>query len=240
MFRRLLSKTTNKKMLFSIPAAAFVTSVFEELDDKRDLEITRKELEETNLAIDFLNNDLKNFNKKSDVFNHLKETNQELAFKTVYNLIENNKKPEDTIKKEDIEHAISSLEDEKLRKENRISRKGNYFFPEFSVGDYDFSFKIENVYCRIFANFLLYALAAKPCSREINGFIIKGVNPFKSIKNFTHFPFGSSIIFALCSTKIVLNILSLTNSVLYEYIKKLNRDDSKQLVLENLKKYSSD
>jgi len=237
MFKRLMSGTPLQKTMFLIPVSAFVTSVFKELEEKRIVKNTKKELEYTNSALDFLNKDVNIFGRKSNVYMYLKRKDEELAFKVLYNLMKN-EKCDDTIKKEDIELAISSLEEEKKKQEVRINMTKHLFLFSFKFEspDYNFSMEKDGLPSRIFGNFLFYTVLTKLFIKQFNGFFVKGIDPFSNIRGIRYFPFLSVLVMGTFFRDLMINVFTLSNFAIDYYTEKSNKENEKEIVSKKLKK----
>ena len=136
------------------------------------------------------------------MFNLLKQQNEDIATKVYLYLIEKDNEKKifnDNINQEAIQHAISRLEEEKNKKQKAF---------DYCYGSY--SNENDDTNDQYLENFLCFSFLVKYSAKELNQFASNGLNPFSSFKNFTEFPFLSSISYSIIFTKLLLNSLSLS------------------------------
>jgi len=225
MIATLLSTITSQDFLFFLIPTTFASIVLNGIRQTFSLKSDNLEICDINISLQFIKNEIQNFKKKTDVFNHFKEqNNKDIGLKICFYLIQKDSKNkifDDNIKQEDIEHTISSLEQEKEKYLNR-------FYSDPS--------DIENIYVKPLIHFICFSYVLKFSAKELNEFLQNYLNEPSSIKNLWQFPFLSAISYSLFFTNLSANILSLLLFVHNKIIKFAANKLENKVVLNYLKK----
>lgn len=227
MFRRFFSKQSTQKFIVSLPALTFTSMVLNDIKDQVDIEIREQEIEDTKFALDFLKNEAGNFQDKTNLFNYLKEKDEDRAVNICFYLIEKDVKNEIhdyNVKQEDIDYAISSLEEEKKKQESQLRPYHN-----------PYPIQCEDQYFQFFSNLAIFYVIKQLGAKQINGFVIKGVNPFFSFRNLIRFPFFPAMLYSILFERFVINSLLLSTFALLNALKFGTNTSKKFVVTEYLK-----